>query len=726
MSDNASSGSDDRFFVLLSVVGLAWMAFRVAVASSPTLAGDEYAYFAPASLYPHIGFLYSFDPGLQRVGTSAFHWIASHFFLLGLEPVFKLSQLWHCLLYVGAVYLLSLAAGAAFTRVCALRSFAVALTLPMSFYTVPFMPEVDLVFLSSGVLTLFVLRWRTRPLLVSSVSGVVLGFAMLVKPHALALVVGVLVFHVAVLVGPHRVSVPASIRSAASLLVSFVCSYLLFTRIFSVAEAAGAAPSSLADSLYYRYLTSPLEPGFWVRNALPVVGYVAAHCIVLAILFPGTITMFGDFVKGLRVPRASVDLEVSQARTDYLAITLSCTLATLAMIAVFSQQVGAASAFETGRLHGRYLTAVLPFLVPPTIFLVMSRDETLARHACGLATVSLLLLAAWIRPTFKIYPWDYPELFAFFSSRNHYGWDWRWTSVDVGTSLLVVGLLVALAGWGFRQISSICLAGLLGVVLVVGNAQHLAWYLSLLRDTRDGYALGRTVRGVLGDLTPGEGTVVAEDRYGKASSVLLGLGVPQHVITMAAGTTLGPPVVGPGSKWILTLNPHPLAGDFVSSLKLGPARLYLLDQTPSGSAAGAALCSGRDLRLALADPATYGRARGFNDREDWGAWSRADTAEVLLPCVACGRLRVRILGWASAENPGPLRVQVGEKEQIVRLVQGPSEARFEVEPANCVDRVIFRKPVVQPVNSHRPMGFALIQLSVTESPARVPPGTDGH
>src|SRR5690606_4377030 len=130
----------------------------------------------------------------------------------------------------------------------------------------------------------------------------------------------------------------------------------------------------------------------------------------------------------------------------------------LAMTAYFSASVGANSPGEADRLHGRYLGSAL-IILPFFYFMFLDRCDRRSVKAVSLTGIgACAAFLFFIYPGFKIYPWDYPELFGFFVAPNHYSW-----SHDGHTSLGYYALVLCAAGFGaslvrpelFRRIATI-------------------------------------------------------------------------------------------------------------------------------------------------------------------------------------------------------------------------------------------------------------------------------
>jgi phosphoglycerol transferase len=262
------------------------------------------------------------------------------------------------ILNVGAFVLASpfiyLTARRACTRGVATLITVLATVGPINTYTAYFMPEA-LYFLSFWVFAWFILGLdgsSGRRMWI--VTGVLLGSAALVKPHALFLVPAILLY----LLYIGRPQGAMGLRSAlwngvvvvvAALLVRLVGGYLL----------AGSAGLTLFGSVYTSLANSALSDSDQSRQLLAVVaksfvGHLLAICLMFGL--PVALTAV-NFVRGLRSP----DRFDAEGRMSAFAALILGDL--VVVVVLFTASVSATGPVDYAtRLHMRYYDFALPLL----------------------------------------------------------------------------------------------------------------------------------------------------------------------------------------------------------------------------------------------------------------------------------------------------------------------------------------------------------------------------
>ncbi len=80
---------------------------------------------------------------------------------------------------------------------------------------------------------------------------------------------------------------------------------------------------------------------------------------------------------------------------------------------------------------------------------------------------------------------------------------------------------------------------------------------------------------------------------------------------------------------------------------------------------------------------------GFNDREDWGVWTRDPTARIYLDAPVSGRFRIKIRGHAfGPNNAKPVKIRVGAVEQQAVFTSADTEVEIVAdlaEPASFLE-----------------------------------------
>lgn len=692
-------------------VALTWISFRIVLSDTPIYASDEYAYFAAAQFYPHLSLLYQLDPYLQQTGNVAFQWVAHRFFVFGPDLAIRFAQFWHFLLWLVTGLLLFLVARGAFGRRAAVLSVAAFFCLPMSSYTASFLPEIDFIFIFVLIFSVFILYWRERPSVASAVCGCLIALALLIKPHAIAILAASLLFQLSRLVGPQRMAARRIVLSIACFGIAFL--FANFGLRATLSTGGVALQQGWVGNFYASYLQAGLSPDFWLRNALGITKYFFAHLVVIALLFPVTAVVVTGYV--VRMPKCRLLCAEGNARhDDYLAFLASSFFAFVSMISVFSQQTASASAFEAMRLHGRYLLCLFPLMLVPLFQLAVERPSVLARYSAAVLATGAVVMAVWVAPNFKIFPWDYPELFAFYSPANNSGWNWRWSPIDLGSSLLAACLLAGVVGAISVRFSprSLFIAFLL--TALVGNAQHFAWLYSHLRNTQNVARAANAVRLIVRDTAAGDGVVVGADRYGRMSFVMMGLATAPRVLLKAESAEITDEDLPEGLKWALLANDYNFRATYSSTLRVGDLQLILLrDSSASIREAGKPSWDGSPLKVSLGSRHSR-QLVGFNEPETWGAWTAMTSAEILLPRIVVGALTVRLSAWTLPENSSSqLTMKIGGHSVSTRLGDRRSEIVMDFPQVEPTDRLFLTMTTIRPPDSHRQMGAAIAEIEIT-------------
>lgn len=308
--------------------------------------------------------------------------------------------------------------------------------LPFGMYSKYFMPE-SLYFLMFSVSALLFFRGfflLSGPAMLDA--GVVAGLAYYVKPHAVFIAAGTLLFLLCA-GGPLR----RRLRTMA-----------LYAGGFGLVVAAGGLLIHKPHNLAALGVYDRMARGMWSTSAaffsdpaktLRAVSTVAqGHLVVLLSLWAIAILSALSSVRSLRRGVAGSD-----ERQHYFKVWLLALTAMLfAVVVAFTVFAG-----EVGRLHSRYYCFLYPFLLV-ALFTYQpgahSRREKLLMSAVAVAAgVALLALPGYAGPLAISLVSDSPELGFVFLSRN----------VTIALALLLVAAQVG-AVWRGRQTLLVVLA----------------------------------------------------------------------------------------------------------------------------------------------------------------------------------------------------------------------------------------------------------------------------
>jgi hypothetical protein len=122
------------------------------------------------------------------------------------------------------------------------------------------------------------------------------------------------------------------------------------------------------------------------------------------------------------------------------------------MVSIFTHTVAAGAAFEADRIHGRYWGYLIPLFVVVTLahFELQNRTRELrprasmwverAGGAVWLAAIFAFVVA--VTPTFRLFPWDFPDLFALYRQNDP---NWPYAAWMPSSSIIVISLLTVCA-----------------------------------------------------------------------------------------------------------------------------------------------------------------------------------------------------------------------------------------------------------------------------------------
>jgi len=283
----------------------------------------------------------------------------------------------------------------------------------------------------------------------------------------------------------------------------------------------------------------------------------------------------------MRVLRAS-DGEADR-RSDVQSV-LVVFLATsmifvLAMVASFSQSVSGASS-EDDRIFGRYYLFLLPYFIAFFLGIGTKAEYFTARLGAMLGVVATLAFGSIALTTFRIFPWDFPELFAFYVYPNHYAWSydklWPWMLDNGGYILLAASLISAVAVLLRPPLLMRVYGGLLVAILAFGQIGENSW---LWYQSAAGGGIANDARSLARLLAPlheSAGAVIGAERYGRVSFVLFGLASAQLVMTKEPGTRIAQADLPPGVDWVIAADNYIVTFPYLRSVEMGSLTLYII------------------------------------------------------------------------------------------------------------------------------------------------------
>jgi hypothetical protein len=565
-------------FALITVLGVSGLFLRNTVLDTPIYASDEYAYLIAGKFFDHRPALSQDDPGLQVIPNVLYFRI--------IHGAFQLTQNgWETLRALN-IFLYALI-GLAFTAVAnRLTSRAVAagflllyFLLPWSGYTASVQPEIVAYFAICLVAFTAIAAVRWSSLLLCIGAGLLAAGSYYIKPSIVGIAISTALFLLLYFGDNQSQRRRWLLRGLAcsAFLVSLYGGLLIWRCV------AGETWAWIPDFMsgHYGYELRQSTGGGWA-TAVSCLAYCAGHVTVLLMMFPFGITAI------VRTIRAGSIDSTGEGENSWLSLTLArwivlALFASLVVVSYYSSKTAGISDFGA-RLHGRYLGFALPFLLLFSMLFVhgmFARDDRLQVNHRWIRLSSLLLfsgLLLWELFTegyFRVYPWDYPELTALFSSQNKY---WHepalWSTRFIVLCLAFVTASVFLTGKKFTKYFAL---GYIAIWLIIANRNNTAFQVVTSRNFGELTVEARNLT-MLAQLDHRRGMVIGADRWGPLSYVLFGIASDVVVRPRPYGSTITAQDVCPGCEWILCEGEYVPQFKFQAVLTTAKLKLFLLNR----------------------------------------------------------------------------------------------------------------------------------------------------
>lgn len=702
------------------------LVMRIIAVESPVMASDEYAYFMTAKYDDMRADVYRYDPAMQAVDNQVYPLLFDAWETVSVERTALVGRVFNALLYVASSLLLFLLFHRAFGQRVATISAVLYLLFPFSFYATTLLPEVEFQFCVYFTVFLVMGTIAIRNPLVVLLPALASAIAYFVKPHAAALIVAVATFYVAASVLPVGVEPEGLARRLAKgmaralLYVLAVFAFIYLGRKFSMEGQSGG--SGLVASFYGSYLSRLSSPTYLLQNVWSMLDYVAGHTWALAVMFaPGMLAMGALWKRawmGLRAGHRHSSIDADDRERMQLALLVGLLgIAFLVMIAAFTNSASQVSAFEKYRLHGRYLEPLLPLLLGFSVWAVAQSRRSMAIGLASFASVALF--AFYLRFQYHLYPWDYPDVFVFFTSRMKH-WSMGGTN-DWLIWLVVASSAVFAVCCALRRRPLAAYVAYL-VILMLGSHIQMSNWLRLHSETnRAAIEAGDALRDYLGSPRPGSGLVLVSDRYGRSSYFLMEFSSLQHVVSVAPNASFNGPVPA-GVEWIIAPSGVQVDAGDTQAIEFGEQVLYRLgtDATYVGPGQHAPPTSTRPSPAAeadggrvydFADAGLDGQLSHFHAREPWGRWSSGRVSGLTLTTPVEGRVALTLRGWVAATHAdGRVVVRMGGREQTVTMTTQPADYPLTFELGGPAQNIEFSTAPVQVEGDGRTLGVAIARV----------------
>lgn len=279
--------SNSRFTLSIpSVIFVAFASFVIFAAGvgGPIFGSDEYAFFISGKFNHQLEALYQLDPGLQRVSNFLYFSLVHAGTVLFGGHFLTAYRIIHAIEFVAAVWLVCSAVRPLLDQRRMLLSVLCCLLFPAHIYLYAVMPEVDLMLLAAILGFTLVRIYPEQSLRASVLAGAALGAAILIKPHAVALLLAA----VAALglmwlagVGPRRLSVVLG-----NCLLMLASSYVALILLAFASTGNWSLDPTVALGLkfYGKYLNTAVQVSLFTK-VISALHYLLANLVVVVLIF---------------------------------------------------------------------------------------------------------------------------------------------------------------------------------------------------------------------------------------------------------------------------------------------------------------------------------------------------------------------------------------------------------------------------------------------------------
>jgi hypothetical protein len=697
----------DRFSVslpcLLLISAMLFFGFSVA-AGTPIFASDEYVYFISGKFVSELQLIHQRDPLLQQLSNLLYFSIIRFFYNIFNDQFVIGYRLVHIAEYLAAAIMLFKTVLPTLGRNYSVLGVCAFLMLPSHIYIYSIMPEVELVLLSSIIGYVMVHTYTIRPLLASVIAGFLVAIAILIKPHALAIMLAVIGA-----MGMYRFSIENRGFLKRSIIhVSFFIAFAYLTTILVWAAVSGTwsfnPSNALGLSFYGQYIEPNTANITVLKKMLSFALYFSVHILVMCLFFAPVI--YWSVLESCRGVFKRADSVSPDSQRIMLAIlTLALIGVHVAMTAWFTAGAALLRASEDFRLHGRYLGPAIVLLPGLYFYAVAQCPEKHRRLMLGISILAVFFSSVLINGFFKIVPWDNPLLFAFFNKKNWYLWNYGYQFGYWGY-VLYAGLLAGLIYCVLRTKFVIrAYTIFLFTILSFGLIQNYSWIVSHLSANNDISSKSRVLGQLISAGDFGDGVLVSQERFGRESYALFNLGKAVRPLDRAPGTVIANEDIA-GASWLLVDGDYDLQIKSTLVADLNPLRLYIIESE-------GVLGVGETLSVDLTKTAERRTFRGFNPVEEWGVWTSDAEASIRLQKEVHGKIRVKLSGWALEDNAkDPIEITIGGVVTSLKMSDVRKDYEFSIDVKDPTYTISVSSNPVRPLGSSRALGVALSSLSL--------------
>jgi hypothetical protein len=547
--------------------------FRNYFLKTPIFGGDEYAYFIHA-LYSGVD-LSEFDPLLQHTNNLVFFRWLNLFLAKGHVEEFFIFKTIHLIEWFLIVFLIYFTFCRSLKKTQLHFSSLLTLFLPSSIYISTLMPDIELTLVVVTVVFLISRMNNKNEFVILTLIAFFSALGILIKPNAIILMCSSLFF---ILVKGYIVKIKNSLTCTSFYLLFFI--FIWFVSLFFLMSVLSNSAFSLSDAFslkFYSFAISMPQGGSDLFTKLEqMLKYLFSHLLILFIIFPLSIYfIIQSFIKIVLPNQYIFNLTKSESYVFLFLIILF--IADLFMISIFSVNVSNVSYSESSRLHGRYLLPLIVYMPVLTFYFINKIRTTFShiRFFLFFNIAALFLFIYFVKSSYKIYPWDYPELFVFFSEHNFYNWTFSspsFLSFYLIIFILLFGFLFSVYRPNFFKFFSIIN---LCILLIFGNLREFLWAKSHLTNNSNAIFSGQFFNRSIESSNPGDGLFIGNERYGSDAYFLLNFSRSPYIFQLPSGYVVDQSIVKE-FKWVVMSNDYVVKFPYKSSLRYNNYGIYFI------------------------------------------------------------------------------------------------------------------------------------------------------
>jgi hypothetical protein len=422
----------------------------------------------------------------------------------------------------------------------------------------------------------------------AALAGLCVGSMLLVKPHAIAIFVAVLLSLSARVVAPS--SLRSDVRSVLGSLVIFVvAAYVTLVGLNGILTGTLAwHPFMFVGGLYRANLAQGTSLSSWVGYPQQFLFILAGHLILLGALIGPALAVAGIHLRRLYSDR-SISAGHSASRNSMLfaliAFAITATVCAVAMTTNFETQRAQLSDLPYVRVHGRYYSFVIPLYLTLFFEFLASREEIqMARFHFRVAALGACVAAVLLYYVVQervIYPFDFPEAFVFSS------WHGRPRSGMVKlavTALPYAAIAAVVTSYVLMAWRTTMARVVYPVVLIaLAAASHvgiLGWQRATSIQHASLHADARAMRQLIPEAERNQGLIVGPEWNEVIAHFLFNFESSPRVLVRPLGSLLTRSDIPPHTAWVILIGNY--ATGFPSKPWLETPRATYINLTTDG------------------------------------------------------------------------------------------------------------------------------------------------